>query len=121
MPEGRGNSSGSDFTAAVDQHMLLALIAPRFLYLTGSLENPWANPESELESARLASEAYALYGLWGLQLPKEPKEGKLYKEGRIGCYIHKGVHEMTEMEWELLLDFADEKFHFARSQKIKRF
>ncbi len=96
----------------VDQHMLLALIAPRFLYLAGSLEDPWANPESELESAWLASEAYALYGLWGLKLPKEPKEGKLYKEGRIGCYIHKGVHEMTEMEWELLLDFADEKFLF---------
>ena len=43
-----------------DQHMLLAMVAPRYLYITCSELDEWADPEAELRAARLASEAYKL-------------------------------------------------------------
>ena len=49
-----------------DQHMLLAAIAPRPLYVKSNEEDAWAGPQEELLSCRLASPVYELYGLKGV-------------------------------------------------------
>lgn len=50
-----------------DQHMLLALIAPRLLYIGSSSEDSWADPKSEYRSAVEASPVYELYGCSGVK------------------------------------------------------
>lgn len=92
----------------VDQHMLLALMAPRPLYVSSSSEDSWADPEAELLSCRLASEAYELYGEKGVIAPEEGVENnKAYHGGKIGYHRKTGEHSMTKFDWKLFMDFAD--------------
>lgn len=93
----------------VDQHMLLALIAPRPLYVASASEDEWADPESELYACRLASEAYALYDKPGI-VPAELDKAELdksYADGTIAYHRRKGIHDLTKLDWRLFMDFAD--------------
>ena len=56
----------------VDQHMLIAAIAPRPCYVSSSSEDTWADPAAERYSCRLASRVYELYNKKGAILPSEP-------------------------------------------------
>ncbi len=56
----------------VDQHMLVATVAPRYVYVMDSIDDEWTDPDAELLSARLASEAFELYGVKGLVAPEKP-------------------------------------------------
>lgn len=93
----------------IDQHMLLALIAPRPLYVASASEDELADPESELAACRLASEAYKLYGKPGI-LPADIDKvelNKSYADGTIAYRRRKGGHDLTKLDWHLFMDFAD--------------
>lgn len=92
----------------VDQHMLLALMAPRYVYVTSSSRDDWADPDAEFLSARLASEIFELYGLKGLVVPSErPEIGKVYQEGHIAYHVKEGDHSQTKFDWEQAMDYFD--------------
>lgn len=92
----------------VDQHMLLALIAPRPLYVASSSEDDWADPNAELVSCRLAGEAYGLYGLEGVIVPEEGAEVDTeYHEGTIAYHKKTGSHSLTKYDWDCFMNFAD--------------
>jgi len=92
----------------VDQHMLLACIAPRPLYVKSDIEDEWSDPEAERKSAILASPAYELYGLKGLVIEDdEVILGKKYHEGTIGYHLAPGDHNLTRFDWNCYMDFAD--------------
>ncbi len=92
----------------VDQHMLLALIAPRLLYVASSSEDTWADPESELRACMKASEVYELYGQKGCIVDEGKAEiGKSYHEGRIAYHVKEGKHGITSFDWEKFMDFWD--------------
>lgn len=50
----------------VDQHQLLALIAPRPVFLGNARRDVWSDPNSTFRAAEAASGAYRLYGSEGL-------------------------------------------------------
>jgi hypothetical protein len=91
----------------IDQHMLLALIAPRPLYIGSASEDTWADPANELLSCRLATKVYELYGKKGLVLEGEPLLNVPYHTGNIAYHIREGKHSLTRFDWNFIMDFAD--------------
>ena len=91
----------------VDQHQLIALMAPRLVYVASAEGDPWAGPEGEFEASKLSSPAWALYGKKGLVGEKFPALETPLQEGSVGYHIRPGKHDLTLYDWERFMDFAD--------------
>ena len=101
--------NGKEDTLPFDQHMLVALVAPRPLYITSASKDLWADPRGEFLSGKHASPVYELYdqqGIGDLEMPdlNEPVMRT------IGYHIRPGQHDVTLYDWERWMDFADKHF-----------
>lgn len=86
----------------VDQHQLLATIAPRALYVASAQGDQWADPSGEYLALAAAAPA------WNQALPDEqPALDKLVAAGSLGYHRRPGKHDITDFDWMRFLDFAD--------------
>ncbi len=99
--------SNHEAACPVDQHMLLALIAPRPLYVASALEDEWADPRGEYLSLLSAGEVFRLYGEDVLTEEQSPGVDQPRWAGKQGYHIRSGRHDITAYDWEQYLDFAD--------------
>jgi hypothetical protein len=90
-----------------DQHMLLAAIAPRALYVASATKDQWADPRGEFLALVQAAPIYSLYGLEGLPVSKLPPPNHPVSGARVGYHLREGKHAVTAFDWEQYLDFAD--------------
>lgn len=93
-----------------DQHTLLALIAPRPLYVASAEEDQWADPKGEFLSARHASSVYQLYGKKGLYDAEMPAVDQPLLESEVGYHMRSGGHDITRYDWEQFVKFANKQF-----------
>lgn len=91
----------------VDQHMLMALIAPRLLCVASSDEDLWADPHGEFLSAVGAGPVYRLFGLQGLGTSEMPPLDQPVQAGHISYHVRTGGHGLTEYDWEQYMNFTD--------------
>ena len=102
----------------VDWHMLVALMAPRPLYIATAEQDLWGDPRGSFLSAKYAEPVYQLFGKKGLGVdpdfigmpPLETPVGDF-----IGYHIRRGGHALTEYDWQQFLNFADRHFGFAKN------
>lgn len=90
---------------AVDQHQLLALTAPRPLYVASAQGDQWADPKGEFLSAYHASPVYALFDKKGIATDQMPKVNSPI-HASVAYHIREGKHDVTDYDWEQYIKWA---------------
>lgn len=93
------NFNNNEEALPVDQHQLLALIAPRPLYVASAKEDEWADPKGEFLSAYHASSVYALFDKKGITSSEIPGVHQPIHNS-IAYHIREGKHDVTDYDWE---------------------
>lgn len=103
----------------VDQHELIALIAPRPVYVTSATEDRWADPYGEFLSCLHANAVYQLLGEEGMSdyiecdclgMDNIPMPEPNTPAGKtIRYHLREGKHDITEYDWEQFIEFAKEQ------------
>ncbi len=98
----------------VDQHMLIALCAPRPVYVNGGLSDQWSDPKGEFLAMAAAGPVYRLLGKQDLGVTKLPLLDQPITTGSLGFHYHSKGHTAVPADWKAFLDFAARDFQVAK-------
>ena len=104
-----------EYLLPVDQHELIALIAPRPVLISSAAEDRWADPKGEFLAAKAADPVYRLLGTDGLAIQRwpQPAVDSLVKS-TIGYRIRPGQHDVTTEDWDAYMNFTDHHWGIRR-------
>jgi len=92
-----------------DQHFLLALTAPRHLYVASASRDEWADPRSEFLACAAASPAFELCGVPGLVMQETDADDYMpltpLHEGHIGYHMRQGTHHLGREDWHHIMEY----------------
>jgi (4-O-methyl)-D-glucuronate---lignin esterase len=91
----------------VDAHMLIALSAPRPVFITGGTGDQWADPVGEFLAQVAAGPVYRLLGRKDLGVTQLPPLDTPVIAGDLGWHYHTGGHTATPADWKAFLEFMD--------------
>ena len=82
----------------VDQHQLLALVAPRVLHVASAIEDRWADPRGEFLATQAADDAWRLLGSAGLGVARMPDVDRPVGK-TVRYHVRRGGHDITHYDW----------------------
>lgn len=94
----------------VDAHMLIALSAPRPVFITGGTTDQWADPVGEFRAQVAAGPVYRLLGKKDLGVTELPPLDSPVISGDLGWHYHTGGHSATPADWKAFLEFLGKYF-----------
>jgi len=101
------NWSDNEDSMPVDMHMLIALIAPRAVYVTSASEDLWADPRGSYLSLYHSLPVFQLYDMNSTLSDKMPPLNRPVIAGRLAYHIRDGAHNMLLKDWNWFMDFGD--------------
>lgn len=108
---------GLESDLPVDQHMLIACIAPRPVYITSGINDLWADNMGEFLSAWHATPVYELYGLQGMPSDIRPKLNTPANTGTLAYRIRSGGHGYQMTDWKEYISFMDVHFNGGEEKR----
>lgn len=96
--------AGREQDLPVDQHQLIALIAPRPVLLGAGARDRWADPQGAFRALRGAEPVYALYGSQGLE--QADLSGPAMSAD-LAAFMRRGRHGVHTEDWRRFLQFLD--------------
>ncbi|MCX6952640.1 MAG: acetylxylan esterase [Verrucomicrobia bacterium] len=90
----------------VDTHTIIALNAPRPVFVTAGTEDLWADPHGEFLALVAAGPVYRLLGKPDVGASVLPALDTPLISGSLGFHYHTGKHTITESDWKAFFDFA---------------
>lgn len=103
---------GREEDLPVDQHMLIACIAPRPVYITSGINDLWADNMGEYVSAHNATLVYELFGLKGQDTKERPRINEPANNRALSYRIRSGGHGFESTDWVEYINFMD--YHFNK-------
>lgn len=99
-----------------DMHFLLALAAPRNLYVCSAKNDSHADPVSEFLGCVAASPVYEeIYGKAGLVVKNDriPQEAVCFPQGNIGYHMREGTHFLSRYDWQQFMKYRNMPEHIC--------
>jgi hypothetical protein len=96
----------------IDQHLLVALVAPRPLFDGEGDQDKWANFDNALRTLQGADKVYKFLGGRGLVGSGVVREDEPFTDSNCGDlvqYKRDEKHVLNRAYWQRILDFADRK------------
>lgn len=112
-----GQAKTGKLTLSVDQHQLLALIAPRPVLLGHARRDSWSDPQGAFRAAQGADPAYELLGSAGLNVDRLDT---FDAQADLAFWMRKGTHGETEEDWPAFFRFLGAHFQPENTQKRAR-
>lgn len=105
--------NGREADLPVDQHMLIAAIAPRPVYVGSAEEDLGADPKGEFLALKHGSAVYEKIFHLPVDVPDQmPPVNQPIIESYTGYHIRSGEHDLDLYDWDQYIKFAD--FHFRK-------
>ncbi len=101
---------GKEEELPFDQHELVAMIAPRPVYVQSCVLDKWGDPKGEFLGLVNASSVYELFGYKGIYATELPQENSPIVSDRMGYHLRTGTHDIKLYDWEQYIAFADKFF-----------
>ncbi len=98
--------AGKESEMTVDQHELVALLAPRPILILSGTTDHWSDPRGEYLGGRGADPVYRMLGSEGLSAREWPRPSE-FVDSRVGYYLRPGGHDVTFEDWQVMVRFAD--------------
>jgi pimeloyl-ACP methyl ester carboxylesterase len=98
---------GRENELPIDQHEMIALIAPRGVYVASSDEDLWADPKGEYASLVAAAPVFQLLGKESITDSEMPPPDQPRTTGQTGYHVRTGGHGLGEVDWNWFLNFSD--------------
>lgn len=90
-----------------DQHEVIALCAPRLVYIGSASDDAGSDPRAEFRSCVAASPVWGLWKMTGVGATVMPAADTALLDGSIGYHMRSGEHDMKPYDWQRFMDFAD--------------
>ncbi len=101
----------------VDQHMLIALSAPRPVFVSGGIKDQWSDPKGQFLALVAAGPVYRLLGAKDLGVTRMRALDEPVADGSLAYHYHSSGHAVLPADWKIFFEFADRHYKAAAKKQ----